>query len=291
MKLGLLVSGEFGNLMLQNLAAKYEISAVFTDAKSTHIHDFCNKNSLPLYSGNPRNGKAKAFLINHSCDILVSVNYLFIVEEDLINWPSNLAFNIHGSLLPTYRGRTPHVWSIINDEKMAGLTAHVITGELDAGDIIGQVEVPVEENDTGYSLLQKYYDLCPGMVHQVLESIQKNTIKPTPQNHQSATYFSKREPADGLINWDWQKRRIYNWVRALTPPYPGAFTFLKGTKLIVTGVRESSFGFHDTVANGTVLDVNDKTVIVKVANGSLSLDLLDKSVISSIKIGDCFTDE
>lgn len=291
MKLGLLLSGEFGDLMLRDLASRYEITAVFTDAKSIKIQEFCKVNGLPLFVGNPRNGRSKEFLSTHICDVLISINYLFIVEEDIINWPLILAFNIHGSLLPKYRGRTPHVWSIINDEKLAGLTAHIITSEMDAGDILGQVEVLIDEDDSGYTLLQKYHAICPGLVCKVIESIQSQTINRIKQNHQLATYFSKREPADGLINWNWQRRRILNWVRALAPPYPGAFTFLNGQKIIVVGAMESNVGFRDTLPNGTVLGLTDDKVIVKVPNGAISLSLLDETLISSINLGVCFAYE
>lgn len=288
MKIGLLISGELGERILNTLAVKYSVVAVFTDSKSTGIQQFCSTHCIPCFMGNPRNGKVDDFLKQHTCDLLLSVNYLFIVNSDILNWPSKMAINIHGSILPKYRGRTPHVWSIINDESKAGLTAHLMTDELDGGDILDHIEIEISDNDTGYSLLQKYFTYCPILAIRVIDSIQSGSYTLLKQDSAAATYFSKRTPEDGRIDWNWQKRRINNWVRALAPPYPGAFTYYKGQKIIIVRVKESNMGFKDVMENGTIISIDFNYLTVKVPNGTLELYVEDSNMIQNLKTGEIF---
>src|SRR5690606_38202127 len=116
---------------------------------------------ITLFIGNPRNGRGHAFLKNYSFDVLLSVNYLYLIEEDLIKMPRRFAINLHGSLLPKYRGRTPHVWAIINGEKKTGVTAHLITKGCDEGPIVSQIQIPIEIQDTGNDILNKFKQKYP----------------------------------------------------------------------------------------------------------------------------------
>src|SRR5688572_2958423 len=127
--IGLLASGALGKAILNLLATHNDVKLIFilTDSNSTAIREEGEKLTVPVFRGNPRNGKTKEFLDQiPSPDVIFSVNYLFIVEEDILKRAKKYAINIHGSLLPKYRGRTPHVWAIINNEKKSGLTAHLM---------------------------------------------------------------------------------------------------------------------------------------------------------------------
>ena len=117
MKLGILTSGDIGKDTLEKIILDYEVSFVLTDSNSLSIIELCINHKIPFFKGNPRDGNAYAFVKNYNIDVIISVNYLFLVKSDIINHPKILSFNVHGSLLPKYRGRTPHVWSIINNEK------------------------------------------------------------------------------------------------------------------------------------------------------------------------------
>ena len=146
MKYCICVSGGLGLSVLQHLVdAAIIINCVFTDHQSEGIIEYCNQHSLPMFVGNPRNGKAKLWL--DSCQIefenLLSINYLFILETDVLDCVTNYAVNFHGSLLPRYRGRTPHVWAIINGETESGITAHLMNSCCDDGDIVKQLHVPI----------------------------------------------------------------------------------------------------------------------------------------------------
>lgn len=269
MNLGVLVSGNLGYIVLQYLNEYHKIEFVLTDSGSKAIIEFCDQNKLECFAGNPRNGKGFSFCSQKKIDVLLSVNYLFLIEKDLIQLPKILAFNIHGSLLPKYRGRTPHVWAIINNETKTGITAHVIDEGCDTGDIIAQIEIEISAVDTGATVLNKFNENYIRLINTVLERISSNNLVLTKQNNELATFFGKRTPEDGKINWNWQKERINNWVRAQADPYPGAFSFFEGNKIIIDQINYSEVGFNDQMENGLLLSIHP--ILVKTANGVVEL--------------------
>ena len=268
----LLVSGGLGlNILKCLLDTQYELVCVFTDNKSAEIISFCKENEMQLFIGNPRKGKGKFFLLDKVFDILLSVNYLFIIEREMISMAEKYSVNFHGSLLPKYRGRTPHVWAIINGETKTGITAHVIDEEVDNGAIIDQEIVEIKKNDTGADILNKFHELYPEMVLKVLDKIKLGILDLKEQNKNEATYFGKRNPKDGLINWQWSRERIRNWIRAQARPYPGAFTFLNKKKLVINSSEFSNIGYSYNLENGLVLAVDDNECFIKTSNGALKI--------------------
>jgi methionyl-tRNA formyltransferase len=272
MNIGLLVSGKLGLIAIKIIKdSSNNLSFVMTDRNSESIVEFCTACKIPLFVGNPRNNNAILFISDKKCDILLSVNYLFLIKRNIIDLPKEYAINIHGSLLPKYRGRTPHVWAIINNERYTGITAHIISEKCDAGDIIFQEKIIIKKNDTGNDILKKYEKLYPQIITRIICSVKNKTIKLKKQNEKLASYFPKRTPEDGFINWDWQKERIFNWVRALSYPYPGSFTFYKGRKIIINKVQFSDLGFNSELPNGTILFMDKKYIFVKVPNGVIKI--------------------
>jgi len=271
--LGVLCSGGLGLNTLSKIVKDHTIQFVLTDSNSKEIIDFAQLNNIPVYAGNPRNGKGYNFIKNFNTDVIASINYLFLIEEDIINHSNVLTFNIHGSLLPKYRGRTPHVWAIINGEKNAGITAHVIDAGCDTGKIIHQIRIPIQEEDTGAIMLKKYADEYYPMVNKVLNDVSTNQLKLKVQNDKEATYFGKRTPEDGEINWDWEKEDIKNWVRAQANPYPGAFTFYNNQKIIIDKVSFSKVKINNEQSNGEIIQVKP-SIIVKTKNGAVKIDLI-----------------
>jgi methionyl-tRNA formyltransferase len=269
MSLGVLVSGNLGYAVLKHLFENYIVTFVMTDKKSSLIIDFCKTNQIAFFKGNPRNKMAFDFFSKQKIEVLLSVNYLFLIEKDLIQLPIKIAFNIHGSLLPKFRGRTPHVWAIINNEKQTGISAHLIDEGCDTGHIIDQVIVKISESDTGNDLLKKYNKLYIPLIDNILLGVINNNLTFTPQNNKLATFFGKRTSQDGKINWGWHKERIRNWVRAQAYPYPGAFTFYNKEKVIIDEIEFIDFGYNQEVNNGTILSAFPP--IIKTPNGSVLL--------------------
>lgn len=281
MKLGLLVSGSLGLELLNHLDKSHEICFVMTDKNSINIIEFCTYSKIDIFIGNPRNNSVTEFISNRKIDILISVNYLFLIGRDLICLPTKIAFNVHGSLLPKYRGRTPHVWSIINNESVTGITAHLIDEGCDTGDIIDQVKVKIDYNDTGNDVLLKFQKIYSSIIDKVICNVEDNCLTYKIQNHELATYFGKRVPEDGQINWNWQKERIRNWVRALASPYPGAFTFIDNLKVIVDEVEFVEIGYNYDMPNGTLISI--KPLLVKTPNGVIELKKLRENFPNLIK--------
>jgi methionyl-tRNA formyltransferase len=274
LNLGLLISGNLGNIILQSVIADrdHQVNFVFTDFLSGPIINCCIEHNIPCFKGNPRNGRATEFLhALPSPDVIFSVNYLYIVQEDIINKSKLYSINIHGSLLPKYRGRTPHVWAIINNEASTGISAHLITEGCDEGDVIEQIEIPISYTYTGQDLLNIFNKEYPILFYRILKKISANQhLKLIPQDHSRATFFGKRTPEDGKINFDWQKERIYNWVRAQAKPYPGAFAVAGGNKVIIHKIGFTEVGFSYEMPNGLVLIRNNNTC-VKTPNGVIML--------------------
>lgn len=271
MKLAVLVSGGLGYDTLTKLHENYNIVSVLTDSKSEAIIQYCKDNNLPYFKGNPRGGLGYTFIKHTLVDVLVSINYLFLIEDDIINHPKKISFNLHGSLLPKYRGRTPHVWAIINNEKFTGITAHQINAGCDTGAIISQIKIPIHNQDTGATVLEKYKKQYYPLVKKVLEQIDLDQLVTQEQDESEATYFGKRTPEDGEINWYWSKERIYNWVRAQADPYPGAFSFYEKEKIIIDKVSFSSHGYHFEDDNGLIVAI-DPVILVKTPNGIITLE-------------------
>jgi methionyl-tRNA formyltransferase len=253
---------------------------VLTDSNSIEIEKFCTNKRIPCFVGNPRNGRGYTFLRSIEVDLILSINYLFIVENDIIFHPLRFAINFHGSKLPKYRGRTPHVWSIINGETEIGVTAHLITEECDAGAIVYQVPIKIDKDCTGAEVLRKFCSLYPIMIQEVIIMVETNRIEQIEQIHSHATFYAKRTPDDGLISWNWQKQRINNWVRAQANPYPGAFTYLKDTKVIINKIIYSKLGFDNSLVNGFVL-FNGENPVIKTPNGAV--EIVDYQILGNVK--------
>ena len=271
MKTGVLASGDLGHHVLKNLSEGVNLEFIATNQKSIGIIDLANERNIPLFIGNQRRGRLMDFLEDKHCDIILSINYLFIIESDIINFPKQYTINFHGSLLPKYRGRTPHVWAIINGEKKCGITAHLIDEGCDTGPIILQQEVEIMEDDTGQNILEKYKNLYPVIVKEVLYKVEHNNIELTIQDETKATFFGKRTPSDGIIDWCWQTIKINNWVRAQSHPYPGAFTFYGKEKIIVDKIDVTTIEFEPLLKNGTIIKVVDNIPYVKTPNGVVKL--------------------
>lgn len=273
MILGILASGNLGLRTVQSL---WEMGTqplfLFTDNASKGLISFASERGIPFFIGNPRNGKAMDMLsrLNLVPDLIFSINYLFLINRDLINYPSYGCVNFHGSLLPKYRGRTPHVWAIINNEQETGITAHFVDEGCDSGPIILQWPFKIGSELTGGEILSVFERQYPLVIRETLELFEKGTVLGSRQDENRATYFGKRISTDGIIDWNWQKERIYNWVRAQADPYPGAFTFYVGEKVIIDQVEFSETGYRFDTPNGLIL-VDGEHPEIKTPNGVLKI--------------------
>lgn len=145
---------------------------------------------------------------------------------------------VHDSLLPEYRGFAPLNWAIINDEHETGATLFQVSEIMDGGDILLRQPVPIGPNETAPQLYEKICAATVELVRQGHESLRRGEGTPRPQNHAAGSCTASRTPADGLIDWNQSARRIFNLVRALTFPYPGAFTYHQNRRLFILSAEE-----------------------------------------------------
>ncbi len=161
-------------------------------------------------------------------DFFFSFYYREMLKAPLLAIPMRGALNMHGSLLPKYRGRVPVNWAIIRGEKETGATLHYMTEKPDNGDIVAQQAVPILPNDTALDVFQKVTVAAEMALHGVLPALLAGTAKAEKQDLSKGAYFGGRKAEDGIINWTQSAQEIHDLVRAVAPPYPGAMTQLLG---------------------------------------------------------------
>lgn len=194
---------------------------------------------------------------NWAADFILVAGWYHMIPKAILDVPPKGVAGIHASLLPRYRGGAPLVWAMINGEKEVGATLFYFDEGVDTGDIIAQKSVPVLFHDTIATVYDKIEVAGLEMLRDELPRIADNTAKrtpqgPAPQGHRRV--WPQRSPSDGLIDWSQPAASIYNFIRAQTMPYPGAFTFWRGTRVIIWESRIHDGPLHKG-APGEVLDV------------------------------------
>ncbi len=170
-------------------------------------------------------------------DLIFSFYYRNMISEDILNIPPLGAFNMHGSLLPKYRGRVPVNWAVLHGEQETGVTLHRMVKRADAGDIVDQEAVPIEREDTARDVFDKCVKAARLVLERQIGAITNGTAPRRTQDESQATYFGGRRPEDGRIDWTADAESIYNLIRAVTHPYPGSFTQAEGKKLLIWWAR------------------------------------------------------
>lgn len=178
-----------------------------------------------------------SYLRSLKADFLFSFYYRSMLSNEVLNAVSRGAYNMHGSLLPKYRGRVPVNWAVLHGESEGGATLHRMVEKPDAGEIVAQQAIPILPNDTAFEVFQKTTVAAEMALHGVLPALLAGTAPHLPMPLSQGSYFGGRKPADGEIHWEQSATQIHNLVRAVAPPYPGAFCVIDGKTLIVERTR------------------------------------------------------
>ena len=168
-------------------------------------------------------------------DFLFSFYYRFMLPPAVLARARRGAYNMHGSLLPKYRGRVPINWAIIHGERETGATLHEMTAKPDAGRIVDQQAVPILPNDTALDVFRKATVASEMVLNRALPALLNGTSILKSQDLSQGSYYGGRKHEDGRIDWTQPAARIHNLVRAVAPPYPGAFCTVRGKRLEVLG--------------------------------------------------------
>ena len=170
-------------------------------------------------------------------DLILSVYYRNMVSERVLEIPRLGAFNMHGSLLPKYRGRAPINWAVLHGEPRIGMTLHKMVKRADAGDIVDQQGVDISPRDTAEQAFRKVLPCARAVLARQIDALLAGSARATPQDESQATYFGGRKPDDGRIDFAKPSVEIFNLIRAVTDPYPGAFVEM-GSGLAFCGQDE-----------------------------------------------------
>jgi methionyl-tRNA formyltransferase len=159
-------------------------------------------------------------------DFIFSFYYRAMLKAPLLAAARRGALNMHGSLLPNYRGRAPVNWAILRGERESGATLHYMVARADAGDIVDQLAVPILEDDDAREVFAKVTVAAETILARSLEPLVQGRAPRRPQPLEPGQYFGRRRPEDGRIDWHWPARQIHDLVRAVAPPFPGAFALV-----------------------------------------------------------------
>lgn len=244
------------------LNAGYEIAAVFTHADDPKENNFygsvaqlCARNGIPVHAPEDANHPLWIERIAKlNPDYIFSFYYRNLLSEALLATAKKGAFNLHGSLLPQYRGRAPANWVLVNGETETGVTLHRMVKRADAGAILAQQKVVIDRADTGLTLHAKLREAATSLLRDALPQLAQGKLAETAQDESKATYFGRRTAADGKLDWKKPAEALFNLVRAVTQPYPGAFCAVGEHKLIVWSADVVKG--NEGLAPGRVISVN-----------------------------------
>jgi methionyl-tRNA formyltransferase len=204
-----------------------------------------NRGIEPLVADDPRDPAVLAKIEAAKPDLLFSFYYRGILPDSLLALPRLGAFNVHGSLLPKFRGRAPVNWAVLKGETVTGATLHAMTAKPDAGDIVDQERVAIGPDDTAGEVQSRVTAAAVKILERRLDELESGAAPRRPQDDSQATTFGRRRPEDGRIAWTRTAQEVHDLVRAVTHPFPGAFTDIFGGKTYIWRTRLPHLGAHD----------------------------------------------
>ncbi|MGC0860510.1 bifunctional UDP-4-amino-4-deoxy-L-arabinose formyltransferase/UDP-glucuronic acid oxidase ArnA [Pantoea agglomerans] len=257
------------------LSAGYEITAIFThNDVATENHFFGSvarlaaEHGIPVYAPDEANHPIWLDRIRTMApEMIFSFYYRHLLSDEILQCAPKGAFNLHGSLLPKYRGRAPLNWALVNGETETGVTLHRMVKRADAGNILAQQKVAIEDQDNALTLHRKLTQAAEQLLGDVLPRLREGEVSEWPQDESQATRVDRRTAEDGRIDWNQPAQTIHNLVRAVTDPWPGAFAFAGSVKFIVWKSRVHPQ--HHQAKPGTVL--SKQPFLIACGEGALEI--------------------
>jgi methionyl-tRNA formyltransferase len=189
------------------------------------VAELAARHDIPVITPeDPNDPAVVAELAALQTDFLFSFYYRLMLKAPLLALPRHGAWNMHGSLLPKYRGRVPVNWAIIHGERETGASLHRMLEKPDAGDLVAQQAVPILPDDTAFEVFNKVTLAAEIALDSVLPNLLAGRAVGRPQNLATGSYFGGRKAEDGRIDWSQPASAVHNLIRAVAPPYPGAFS-------------------------------------------------------------------
>lgn len=279
MKIVFIGSSRFGFRCLQNIfeMSSCVISGIVTNRKTFSISyspeavknvlhadiiPFANQHNIPIFIMEEKmtDPKLVEAIRNWAPDLILVVGWYHMVPKTVRDIA--LTVGMHASLLPDYSGGAPLVWAMINGEKRTGITLFKFADGVDNGPIIGQKVTDILAEDTIATLYARIEDIGVGLLEDHLPRIADGTSVLIPQDESKRRIFPQRSPEDGRINWNLPASRIYDFIRAQTHPYPGAFTGFNGRKVYIWKSRQSLIRIKTNNLSGSFCKSGDNEIVV-----------------------------
>ncbi len=265
---------KFVNEILKN--NEFEIIGIFTledkyankKARFASLDDLAQKNNIKLFKVDKINDSKIIKLIkNLNPDIILESGWSQIIPKEILEIPNKGCIGVHNSFLPQNQGAASLNWALIKGEKEWGVTLFYLEDKIDKGDIIDQRKFDINERDNIRTLFAKADSLAVEMLRKNLPLIKESKAPRKRQNKEEATYLPRRKPEDGKIDWKKSNTEIYNLIRAITKPYPGAFTFYNNKKIFIW---ESEIAAGSGEKSGVIAKILDrKGIVVGTGRGNL----------------------
>jgi methionyl-tRNA formyltransferase len=220
----------------------------------------------------PNTGELVARVQALTPDFLFSFYYRKMLKAPLLRSAPLGALNMHGSLLPEYRGRAPVNWAVLHGERQTGATLHYMTEKPDSGDIVDQTAIPILPDDTAREVFDKVTVAAEITLVRALPGLVAGTASRQAQDLARGGYFGGRKPEDGIIDWTLAADRVHNLIRAVAPPYPGAFTVVGGVAARILRSRVVDPTTPPTLA--PALEVREGMLLARCGGGG-ALRVLD----------------
>ena len=277
--------GEVGYRCLEILLRRGEqVVGVFTHEDDLaenqwfrSVAELAKRSGIPVWTSESlRDATALATIRRLAPDLIFSFYYRSMIPREILALAGRGAFNMHGSLLPKYRGRAPVNWAVLHGETETGATLHQMVERADAGDIVDQERVEIGPEETAPEVMVKVTEAACRVLERRLDELKAGCAPRIPQNHALATKFGRRRPEDGRIDWERSPAEIVNLVRAVTRPFPGAFTETEAGRLYVWRARATKgSGAPGRVLSREPLTVAAKSGAVELLDWSLGTDARD----------------
>ena len=255
------------------LAHGFSLPLVFTHEDSAtenvwfdSVRDLCSRTGIAAVT--PADSNAPEWTARIRAldpDFIFSFYYRNMLSTDILAIPRYGAYNLHGSLLPKYRGRCPVNWVIIKGETLTGVTLHEMVDKPDAGPIVAQRAVPIAMTDTALTLFHKLETAAAKLLDISLPQMHTGIFPKTPQDLSQGSYFGGRKPEDGKIDWHAPATEIYNLIRGVTRPYPGAFGHLHGKQVIFWMAALSG----ESASGPGLITMSDRQVMIGCGQASI----------------------
>lgn len=288
------------------LAEGETIAAVFThqDSAKEHIwfdsvEKLARENQIPVFTPlSPNTPEIIETIRSLKPDVIFSFYYRQMIAQEILDIPSLGALNMHGSLLPKYRGRCPVNWVIIHGESKTGVTLHYMVKAPDAGDIVDQEAVDITNTDTAGMVMEKINEAAQKILKRQLTPLKQGIAPRIVQDHSKASYFGGRGPKDSQIDWSQSARQIHNLIRAMQPypQYPPAFTNLDGEEVWMMKSSVPTFGAASFAIPGQITNLDQSGVEVSCGQGTERIkiekinfkDDFEIDILFRLKVGQIF---